>query len=59
MACYELLESVTFACLLALEALSAQQRAVLLLREVFDYSVSETAHVLELSEANVRRGEDE
>src|SRR5262245_10243167 len=35
---YELLESVSFAFLLALEALTPSQRAVLLLRDVFDYS---------------------
>src|SRR3954469_9653521 len=40
---YELLESVSFAFLLALEALGPRQRAVLLLRDVFDYSVRETA----------------
>ena len=51
---YELLESVSFAFLLALEALSPRPRAVLLLRDVFDYSARETAEVLGLSEANVR-----
>jgi RNA polymerase sigma factor (sigma-70 family) len=51
---YDLLESVTFAFLLAIEALSPQQRAVLLLRDVFDYSVRETAGALGLSEANVK-----
>jgi RNA polymerase sigma-70 factor (ECF subfamily) len=51
---YELLESTTFAFLLALEALSPRQRAVLLLRDVFDYSVRETAEALELSEPNVK-----
>ncbi len=51
---YELLESVSFAFLLALETLSATQRAVLILRDVFDYSVRETAEALELSEANVK-----
>jgi RNA polymerase sigma-70 factor (ECF subfamily) len=51
---YDLLESVTFAFLLALEALSPQQRAVLLLRDVFDYSVLEVAEALDLSEANVK-----
>ncbi|HMI92513.1 MAG TPA: sigma-70 family RNA polymerase sigma factor [Polyangiales bacterium] len=51
---YELLESTTFAFLLALEALTPSQRAVLLLRDVFDYSVRETANALELSEANVK-----
>jgi RNA polymerase sigma-70 factor (ECF subfamily) len=47
-------ESVTFAFLIALERLSPAQRAVLLLRDVFDYSVRETADALELSEANVK-----
>jgi RNA polymerase sigma-70 factor (ECF subfamily) len=51
---YELLESTTFAFLLALEALSPSQRAVLLLRDVFDYSVRETAAALELSEPNTK-----
>ena len=51
---YDLLESCTFAFLLALEALTPQQRAVLLLREVFDYSVAETAAALDLSTANVK-----
>ena len=51
---YALLESVSFAFLLALEALTPTQRAVLLLREVFDYSVSETAEALGLSESNVK-----
>src|SRR6185295_2830674 len=49
---YDLLESVTFAFLLALEALTPTQRAVLLLRDVFDYSVREVADALDLSEAN-------
>jgi RNA polymerase sigma-70 factor (ECF subfamily) len=51
---YDLMESVSFAFLLALEALTPQQRAVLLLRDVFDYSVEECARVLDLSEANVK-----
>ncbi len=51
---YDLLESVSFAFLLALEALTPTQRAVLLLRDVFDYSVSETAAALAMSEANVK-----
>jgi RNA polymerase sigma factor (sigma-70 family) len=51
---YEMLESVSFAFLLALEALTPRQRAVLLLRDVFDYSARETAAVLGVSEANVR-----
>jgi RNA polymerase sigma-70 factor (ECF subfamily) len=51
---YERLESVSMAFLLALEALTPTQRAVLLLRDVFDYSVRETAAALEVSEANVK-----
>jgi len=51
---YELVESVSFAFLLALEALSPAQRAVLLLRDVFEYSSAEAAAALELSDANAR-----
>ncbi|MFI5306124.1 MAG: sigma-70 family RNA polymerase sigma factor [Polyangiales bacterium] len=51
---YDALESATLAFLLALEALSPTQRAVLLLRDVLDYSVRETADALELSESNVK-----
>ena len=51
---YQALESVSFAFLLALEALTPRQRAVLLLRDVYDYSVAETACALDLSEANVK-----
>jgi RNA polymerase sigma-70 factor, ECF subfamily len=51
---YDLLESVSFAFLLALEALTPQQRAVLLLRDVLDYSTAETAAALDLTEANVK-----
>jgi len=51
---YDLLESVSFAFLLALEALTPSQRAVLLLRDVFDYSVNETAAALTMSEPNVK-----
>jgi len=51
---YELLESVTFAFLLALEVLTPRQRAVLLLRDVFDYSVREVADCLKWSETNVK-----
>ena len=52
---YELLESVSFAFLVALETLTPTQRAVLLLRDVFEYSGRETAEALELSEAGVRQ----
>jgi RNA polymerase sigma-70 factor (ECF subfamily) len=51
---YGQLETVTFAFLMALEALTPTQRAVLLLRDVFDYSVEETAQTLGQSPANVR-----
>ncbi len=51
---YELVESVSFAFLLALEALTPAQRAVLLLRDVFEYTSAETAEALALSEANAR-----
>jgi RNA polymerase sigma factor (sigma-70 family) len=51
---YEMLESVSFAFLLALEALTPLQRAVLLLRDVFDYSTEETAQVLDLSLSNTK-----
>jgi RNA polymerase sigma-70 factor, ECF subfamily len=51
---YELLESVGYAFLLALEALTPSQRAVLVLRDVFDWSVDETAAALGMSAANVK-----
>jgi len=51
---YELLESVSYAFLLALEALTPTQRAVLILCDVIEYSARETAQALSLSEANVR-----
>ena len=51
---YDQLESISFAFLLALEALTPLQRAVLLLRDVFDYSVRETAEALTVSDANVK-----
>ena len=51
---YDLIESVSFAFLLALEALTPAQRAVLILRDAFDYTVKETAHALDMSEANVK-----
>src|SRR5436190_13607733 len=40
---YDIMESVSMAFLLALEALTPAQRAVLILRDVFDYSTNETA----------------
>lgn len=51
---YDLMESVSFAFLLALEALTPRQRAVLLLRDVFDYAVEDAAAALALSPANVK-----
>lgn len=51
---YDLLESVSMAFLLALEVLTPKQRAVLLLREVFDYPVADTAWALDLSESDVK-----
>ncbi len=51
---YGLTESVSFAFLVALEVLTPVARAVLLLRDVFDYSVKETADALGLSHANVK-----
>jgi RNA polymerase sigma-70 factor (ECF subfamily) len=54
MARYDMLESVSFAFLLALEALTPSQRAVLLLRDVFDYSTQETADALGSSESSVK-----
>jgi len=51
---YDLMESVSFAFLLALEALTPTQRATLLLRDVFDYSTAETAAALDTTESNVK-----
>jgi RNA polymerase sigma-70 factor (ECF subfamily) len=51
---YSRRESVTFAFLLALELLTPLQRAVLVLREVFDFSGRETAAALGISEDNVK-----
>jgi RNA polymerase sigma-70 factor (ECF subfamily) len=51
---YDLLESVSYAFLIALEALTPQQRAVLLLRDVFDYDVRETAEALGISESSTK-----
>lgn len=51
---YDLVESLSFAFLLALEALTPQQRAVLLLRDVVEYTVEETAAALDMSTANVK-----
>ncbi|MGH7803181.1 MAG: sigma-70 family RNA polymerase sigma factor, partial [Candidatus Binatia bacterium] len=51
---YERMESLTYAFLLALEALRPRERAALLLRDVFDHSAAEVADVLDTTEANVR-----
>ena len=51
---YGLRESASFAFLLALEPLTSRQRAVLLLRDVFDLSVEETAAILHMREGAVR-----
>jgi RNA polymerase sigma-70 factor (ECF subfamily) len=51
---YEMLESVSFAFLLALELLTPTQRAVLLLRDVFDFNVAETAEILHMSQQNIK-----
>ncbi len=48
------LESASWAFLLALEVLSDKQRAVLVLRDVYDLSTRETAEALELSESHVK-----
>lgn len=52
---YGLRESVGLAFLLALEVLSPEQRAAVLLRDVFDFTAREVAEVLDTSEANVRQ----
>ena len=51
---YDLVESMSMAFLVALEALTPRQRAVLLLRDVFDYSVRETAAVLGATEGGIK-----
>jgi RNA polymerase sigma-70 factor, ECF subfamily len=51
---YEMLESISFAFLLALEALTPTARAVLLLRDVFDYSTNETAEALGITQASTK-----
>lgn len=51
---YDRLESVSVAFMLTLEALPPAKRAVLLLRDVFDYDTAETAGALGMTEDNVR-----
>ena len=51
---YAAKESLTFAFLLALEALTPKQRAVLILRDVLDLDVRETAASLGVSESNAK-----
>ena len=51
---YSMLESVSFAFLLALEALTPMQRAVLLMRDVLDASAKETAEALGSTEGAVK-----
>ncbi|HHH12181.1 MAG TPA: sigma-70 family RNA polymerase sigma factor, partial [Sorangium sp.] len=51
---YQLAESASYAFLVALEALTPKQRAVLLLRDVLDHSVRETAALLTMSASNVK-----
>ncbi|MDI1450997.1 sigma-70 family RNA polymerase sigma factor [Polyangium sp. 6x1] len=51
---YDLLESVSMAFLVALEALTPRQRAIVLLCDVFDWSVKEAADALEMTEPAVK-----
>jgi RNA polymerase sigma-70 factor (ECF subfamily) len=51
---YDLIESVSLAFLQALEVLTPTQRAVLLLRDAFDYSAAEVGAVIDTTEGNVR-----
>jgi RNA polymerase sigma-70 factor (ECF subfamily) len=51
---YGFLESVSFAFLLALEALGPRQRAVLVLCDVLDYSAREAGAAIGTTEANAR-----
>jgi RNA polymerase sigma-70 factor (ECF subfamily) len=48
-------ESITLAFLVLLESLTPQERAVFLLREVFEYEYAEMAEILGLSVANCRQ----
>jgi RNA polymerase sigma-70 factor (TIGR02957 family) len=51
----ELSDSLSLALLVLLESLSPEQRAVLLLHDVFDYGYGEIAEIVEKSEDNVRQ----
>lgn len=51
----ELTESLSMAFLVLLESLSPQERAVLLLRDVFDYDYAEVARIVGKSEAACRQ----
>ncbi|MEA2158104.1 MAG: hypothetical protein QOD66_484 [Solirubrobacteraceae bacterium] len=51
----ELADSLSMAMLVLLESLSPEQRAVLLLRDVFDYGYAEIAEIVGKSEDNVRQ----
>jgi RNA polymerase sigma-70 factor (ECF subfamily) len=51
----ELAESLTMAFMVMLERLSPIERAVLLLRDVFDFDYAEIAHIVDKSEINCRQ----
>jgi RNA polymerase sigma-70 factor (TIGR02957 family) len=51
----EMADSLSLALLVLLESLSPEQRAVLLLRDVFDYGYDEIARIVDKSEPNVRQ----
>jgi RNA polymerase sigma-70 factor (TIGR02957 family) len=51
----ELADSLSLAFLVLLESLSPEQRAALLLRDVFDYGYAEIAEIVGKSEANARQ----
>jgi DNA-directed RNA polymerase specialized sigma24 family protein len=51
----EMADSLSLAFLVLLESLSPEQRAVLLLRDVFDYGYDEVARIVGKSEDNVRQ----
>jgi RNA polymerase sigma-70 factor, ECF subfamily len=55
LAAFEIDESLSLAFLLLLERLSPMERAVLLLRDVFDYEYVEIASILDQSEPNCRQ----